>query len=172
MSVRSKFERKLTFRNLGFAYKIPDCGRSLKPFDYVVGIPIKRDNAHRMLRFVAIEAKKANGWTLPQSAMLDHQVRALDYIERLSRFSSWVAVGFLDAPKMKLDWNRSKIVNSVSATAFLIPWIICKRLMFEGSLSYKDLIELYGEYMMDYGPYKSSYKWTVGKSHPIHELIK
>jgi len=172
MSVRSKFEKKLTFRNLGFAYKIPDCGRSLKPFDYVVGIPIKRNGTNRTLRFVAIEAKKASGWTLPQSAMPDHQIRALDYIERLSRFSSWVAIGFLDAPKMVFDWDRNKIVGKVQATAFLIPWIVCKRLMFEGSLLYKDLIELYSEYMMDYGPYKSSYKWTVGKSHPIHELIK
>jgi len=36
VSTRSKFERKLWFRGIGFAYKIPDVGRSLKPFDYVI----------------------------------------------------------------------------------------------------------------------------------------
>jgi len=172
MSVRSKFERKLGFRELGFAYKIPDVGRSLKPFDYVVGVPIIKDNGTKILRFIAIEAKKASGWTLPYSQMLPHQIRALDIVERMSPYSAWLAVGFLDMPKMKLDWDRNPIEETMRAEAYLLPWISAKVMMSSNtSLKYKDVISKYGSYAMEYGPVKSTYKWTVGKEHPIFYLI-
>jgi len=167
VSVKSKFERKLAFRKLGFSIKIPDCGRSLKPFDYVVGIPLTV-NGGKILRFVAIEAKKASGWTMPMSVFRDHQIRALDFVENLAPMSSWVAIGFLDMPSMKLDWNRQKIMGRMSAEAYLVPWELCKRInTTEGTISYKRLTESYPEYIMDYGKLGSTYRWYVGKDHPI-----
>lgn len=171
MSTRSKFEKKLAFRELGFAIKIPDCGRSLKPFDYVVGIPLKI-NGGKILRFVAIEAKKANGWSMPMSAFRDHQIRALDIVDSFAPMSSWIAIGFLDAPNMKLDCNRQKILGAMRAEAFLIPWVLCKQLVAtHGSVLYKSLIHSYPEYMMDYGKVRSAYKWLVGEKHPIFYKI-
>lgn len=171
MSVVSKFERKLAFRALGFSIKIPDVGRSLKPFDYVVGIPVTVCG-NKILRFVAIEAKKASGWSMPLSVFRDHQIKALNIVERLAPMSSWVAIGFLDAPSMKLDWNRQRIDKKMSATAFLIPWTLCKRLVaIEGSVTYKSLITSYPEYMMDYERIGSAYKWLVGKQHPIFFMV-
>jgi len=171
MSVRSKFERKLAFRKLGFSIKIPDVGRSLKPFDYVVGIPLSV-NGNKILRFVAIEAKKANGWTMPISAFREHQIRALDLVESFAPMSSWVAIGFLDAPKMKLDWNRQRLDKRIRANAFLIPWALCKELVEQdGTVMYKSLIEWYKEYRMEYGKIGSAYRWFVGDKHPIRYAI-
>ena len=171
MSVRSKFERKLAFRELGFSIKIPDVGRSLKPFDYVVGIPLTV-YGNKILRFVAIEAKKASGWSMPLSVFRNHQVKALDLVEKFAPMSSWVAIGFLDAPNMKLDWNRRRIEGKLRAEAFLIPWALCKELIkLNGAVTYKSLIEWYREYRMEYGKIGSAYKWFVGDKHPIHYMI-
>lgn len=167
MSAKSKFERKLAFRKLGFSIKIPDVGRSLKPFDYVVGIPFTISGG-KILRFVAIEAKKASGWTMPLSVFRDHQIKALNIVESFAPGSSWVAIGFLDAPKMKLDWNRQRIGGRIRAEAFLIPWVLCLAIEAgEGTISYKTLIDHYPQYMMDYGKVGSVYKWFVGAAHPI-----
>ena len=165
MSTRSKFEKKLAFRQLGFSIKIPDVGRSLKPFDYVVGIPTR--NGGRHMRFVAIEAKKAYGWSLPFSQFRDHQVKALNIVESFADLAAWVAIGFLDMPSMKLDWNRQRLEKKLRAEAYLIPWSLCKKLSSGGSLSYKDLHENYSQYVLEYGRVKSSYRWYVGESHPI-----
>lgn len=171
MSVRSKFERKLGFREFGFAYKIPDAGRSLKPFDYVVGVPIEVGGGKKTLRFLAIEAKTARGWTMPRSSMLPHQEKALDLVESLAPYSSWLAIGFLNMPKMKLDWNRKRLKKKMKAEAYLLPWIVAKAMLREGSIKYKEIIESYPEYIMDYGKVKHSYKWTVGDEHPINSAI-
>ena len=170
MSTRSKFERKLAFRELGFSIKIPDVGRSLKPFDYVVGVPLTVNN-REILRFVAIEAKKAYGWTLAMSEFRDHQIRALNIVESFATMTAWVAIGFLDMPKMKLDWNRQRLAKKQRAQAYLIPWELCKELAAGGSVKYKDLVENYPEYAMAYGKVGSAYKWYAETDHPIFDLI-
>ena len=170
MSTRSKFERKLAFRELGFSIKIPDVGRSLKPFDYVVGVPMTVNN-RKILRFVAIEAKKAYGWTLGMSEFRDHQIRALNIVESFAPMTAWVAIGFLDMPRMKLDWNRKRLETRMPAQAYLIPWVLCKTIAAGGSVKYKDLIESYPEYVMGYGKVRSAYKWYAESDHPIFDLI-
>jgi len=89
----------------------------------------------------------------------------------MAMYTSWIAVGFLDIPQMKLDWNRHAIDTPMQAEAYLIPWNVCKSLMGDGSLLYKDLKETLPKYIMDYGKIKTSYKWHVGKNHPFFSLI-
>jgi hypothetical protein len=167
VSTRSKFERQLNFRQIGFAIKIPDVGRSLKPFDYVVGVP-----TNGSLRFIAIEAKKATGWTLNNSEILPHQIKALDAVENLAPYSAWLAIGFLDIPSMKLDHNRQKIDGRRKKEAFLIPWVDAKRIASDTSMSYGDIISI-GDCAMEWRKVrKRYYKWYVPKSHCLFNKIK
>jgi len=156
---------------LGFAIKIPDVGRSLKPFDYVVGIPVYNVRGVKSLRFIAVEAKKASGWTLHISAFRDHQIRALDIVESMAPMSSWIAIGFLDMPQMVRDWNRQKLDSKMKAEAYLIPWAMCKRLMGDSSLSYGQLVEDKQKYIMEYGKVGTTYRWYVGETHALFSLI-
>ena len=164
MSVRSKFERQLDFKQLGWAYKIPDAGSAYKPFDYVVGIPHTTE-AGTILRLAAIEAKKANGWTLARSAWEEHQRSALSYVESLANWSSWVAIGFLDIPAMKLDWNRKRIAGKLDKAAFLVPWRLYLELE-NPSCRYGDLLK-YPQYEMRYGVRDGKYCWIIEKDHLI-----
>lgn len=172
MSTRSKFERQLAFRLLGFSIKIPDAGVSLKPFDYVVGVPVKIDGIHSV-RFVAIEAKTARGWTMPSSYMLPHQIKALDAVDKLACNSSWVAIGFLDLPKMKRGYDGKKLYSQYKREAFLLPWSIVKKVMGETSLRYADIAssDYLMSFAMEYKKIRSAYRWIVQDDHPIHELI-
>ena len=171
VSTRSKFERKLGFRQIGFSIKIPDVGRSLKPFDYVVGVPVQSRDS-KILRFVAIEAKTATGWTLRGDAILPHQHKALSLVESMARYSAWVAIGFLDMPKMKLDWNRERIDGRLRPEAFLLWWqdfLYIKRP--NGGVRYKDIIELYQPSKMDYVKTKSGYRWVPGAHSDFYERV-
>jgi len=166
VATHSKFERQLNFRQIGFSIKIPDVGRSLKPFDYVVGVPV-----NGMLRFVAIEAKKATGWTLNNSAMLPHQIRALNAVDKLAPNSSWLAIGFLDIPSMKLDHNRQKIDRRRKKEAFLISWADAKRISGETSISYGDIIEIENS-EMEWHKFGRMYRWRVPITHYFFKQIK
>ena len=171
MSTRSKFERKLGFRQIGFSIKIPDVGRSLKPFDYVVGVPILSGES-RILRFVAIEAKTATGWTMRGDAVLPHQYRALDLVESFAPYSAWLAIGFLDMPKMKLGWNRQRLDKPLRPEAYLLWWedfLSIERP--NGGVRYKDIIELYGSSKMDYVKTGSGYRWVPGAISDFYERI-
>lgn len=171
MSTRSKFERKLGFRQIGFSIKIPDAGRSLKPFDYVVGVPIERGGS-KVLRFVAIEAKAAVGWTLRSDALLDHQRHALDLVESMAQYSSWLAIGFMDIPKMKLDWQRRRIDGRMPPEAFLLWWEDAKYIQcVNNTIRYKDIIRYYPNSKMDYIKIGSSYKWVPSQSSLFFEAL-
>ena len=170
MSVTSKFERQLGFRHLGFSTKIPDVGKSLKPFDYIVGIPVKREGK-KILRFVAIEAKTARGWTLNINTILEHQWNALDLVESLAEYSSWLAIGFLDIPKMKRDHNRSPIDDRRKAEAYLLWWEDAKYIMGETSISYGDIIEFYPNSAMEWRKVNGYRRWIVPPQHPIFDRI-
>lgn len=167
MSTRSKFERQLNFRQIGFAIKIPDVGRSLKPFDYVVGVPVNGS-----LRFIAIEAKKATGWTLNNSEILPHQIKALNTVESFAPYSAWLAIGFLDIPSMKLDHNRQKITERRKKEAFLIPWVDAKRIASDTSIGYGEILSVKNcamEWRKVRGKY---YRWYVPKTHVLFNKTK
>lgn len=166
MATRSKFERQLNFRSIGFSIKIPDVGRSLKPFDYVVGVP-----AGGILRFFAIEAKTARGWTMNSSVMLPHQIKALDFVENLAPNSSWLAVGFLDIPNMKLDHNRQQINGRRKKEAFLLPWSMAKSLMGTDSLLYGDLIDTDVKLGMIWKKQRKRYRWSIPKDHLFYKIL-
>lgn len=170
MSVRSKFERQLNFRHIGFAYKIPDAGRSLKPFDYVVGMPITIDGI-TLLRFIAIEAKKADGWSLHKSKWQDHQRNALDAVDRLCPNCAWVAIGFLDIPNMKLDHNRAPIAGRRHKEAYLIRWRDFKEIEGEISCGYGDIAENFADFILEYGKQGSRYLWLVPANHPLRDIF-
>jgi hypothetical protein len=145
MAVRSKFEGQLSpgLRKIGFSIKIPDAGKSLKPFDYVVGIPVGLKGYQPILKFVAIEAKAVTyGWTLNRSAWQPHQRKALDIVDALAPGSAWVAVGFLGIPKMSFDHNRQKIEGKRKKEAYLLRWGDYKSLEGEKSMWYGDIITL------------------------------
>lgn len=164
MSTRSKFERQLGFRESGFSYKIPDIGRAPKPFDYVVGVPVHREG-YSSLRFVAIEAKKARGWTLPCSDILEHQERALNIVELMAPFSAWLAIGFLDIPKMKLYWDRKPITARLRAEAYLVPWRLVRDC--DVSIKYEYIASELSEYAMEYKKVRTAYKWIIGADNPF-----
>jgi len=166
MSIRSKFEKQLNFRQHGFSIKIPDVGRSLKPFDYVVGMPVSLGNV-KMLRFVAIEAKTATGWSLHISKWQPHQRTALDLVDRLAKDSAWVAIGFLDIPKMKLDHNRQRIETKRKKEAYLILWGDYKQLECGSSCSYGDIVNKHGDCELSWGKVGTRYVWTIPPEHPI-----
>jgi len=162
VSVKSAFERQLNWRQLGFAYKIPDSGPAIKPFDYFVAIP-----TGGILRFVAIEAKKADGWTLNRNQWQSHQRYALDILSGLDADSAWVAIGFLDIPNMKLDHSRKKMVGNRKKEAYLIRWIDYLSIEGESSALYDDIASRLGDCSLAWGKYKNSYCWLVPKHHPI-----
>jgi len=157
VSVRSKFEAQLSpgLRELGFEIKIPDCSKSYKPFDYVIGV-----KSFGVLRFIAIEAKKATGWTLNNSAVLPHQERALDLLESMCPYSSWLAIGFLDIPKMKRDYDGTKIIKPKKKEAFLIPWRDYLALKGETSISYSDIISVENS-SLEWAKIGKRYAWRV-----------
>lgn len=162
MSVKSAFERQLNWRQLGFAYKIPDAGPAIKPFDYFVAIP-----TGGILRFVAIEAKKADGWTLNRSQWQSHQRYAFDILSGMDEDSAWVAIGFLDIPNMKLDHSRKKLLTSGKKEAYLVRWIDYLSVEGEISVSYDDIASGFSGCSLLWGKYKNSYCWLVPESHPI-----
>jgi len=163
MSARSKFERQLGLREHGFSLKIPDVGNSYKPFDYIVGVPIKICNTN-ILRFVAIEAKSARGWTVPVSSILPHQIEALDIVESMAPYSSWVAIGFLDIPKMKLDFKRKRIKKRRRQEAFLLWWVDFKEIMSSGSLPYEEIASIENS-SLEKRKIGTQYKWIIPQEH-------
>lgn len=171
MSTRSKFERRLGFREAGFSIKIPDAGRSLKPFDYVVGVPVSIGGIET-LRFVAIEAKTARGWVMPGGSILPHQYKALDLVESLAPYSAWLAIGFLDMPKMSLNWDRQRLDKKMKAEAYLLWWEDAKFIEREnGSIRYKDIIRYYKTSRMDYVKVGSGYKWIPAQGGSFYSSI-
>lgn len=161
---RSKFERQLStgLRKIGFSIKIPDAGRSHKPFDYVLGLHAECGD-QRMIRFLAIEAKAATGWVVNRATWQDHQRKALDLIESIAPLSAWVAVGFLDIPKMSLTQDR-KPIGSKKTQAWLIPWRDYKRLERK-SVSHKDIADLGDEYSLVWDA--KNYAWIIPGWHPV-----
>ena len=165
MATRSKFERQLSpgLRRIGFSIKIPDVGIGHKPFDYIVGIP-RTDGS---LGFVAIEAKKAVGWTLNKSSWRAHQRNALDIISKMSPMAAWVAIGFLDIPKMKLDYNRKPIGARRKAEAYMIQWQTYKEIEGKVSISYSDIVNCCSSCTLLLARNNSRRMWEIPSGHPI-----
>ena len=166
MATRSLFERQLSpaLREIGFSVKIPDANASRKPFDYVVGV-----ESGGRLGFNGIEAKKADGWSLSQSKWYPHQRDALSVLSNIDEDSAWVAIGFLDIPRMKLDWNRSRITKRMARAAFLLRWVDFLKVEHSGSCKYIDLISIYPETELEWGkiPGRTRNSWIVRKTHKI-----
>jgi hypothetical protein len=169
MASRSKFERQLSpgLRQIGFSIKIPDAGRGLKPFDYVVGIRTIA-GGQDFLRFVAIEAKSVQyGWTLNRASWRSHQRTALDIIDSMSPRAAWVAVGFLGIPVMKRDHNNRKIEKPRRAEAYLLPWSDYKFLEGEKSIWYGDIITCIDS-RLEWEKVGSRYAWTIPPTHSLY----
>ena len=166
MSVRSKFEAQLGpgLRQTGFEIKIPDCSRAYKPFDYVLGIPTEK-----CLRFVAIEAKRAVGWTLGNSAILPHQERALNLVESLQENSSWLAIGFLDIPRMKRDHTGRRIAENRKREAFIISWHDYLAARGKTSISYGDIVAIENS-ALEWAKIGKRYMWTIPKNHYLFSV--
>lgn len=170
MSVKSKFERGLSFRTISFAIKIPDAGKSRKPFDYVIGVPYDA-NGRRRMEFVAIEAKKADGWSLPKGKWQPHQITALDFVENMSMDSAWVAIGYLDLPKMKQDWKRKKLVKKIKAWAYLVPWWYFKEHSVNMGLHFSMIVDSCEQYKLVREKVRTQYLWVVPPTHPLLENL-
>ena len=166
MSVRSRFERELSpaLREIGVSIKIPDCSRSHKPFDYVIGIPTEHG-----LRYAAVEAKKADGWSLSRSKWEPHQRDMLDYLSDIDSQSAWVAIGFLDLPKMKRGPNGKSISKRYKKEAFLMTWADYLCIEGDRSCKYADIIAMSSDSSLNWDkiPGRASNSWRVPKTHKI-----
>jgi len=168
VSTRSVLEHSLDLRSAGFSIKIPDCSKSKKPFDYVLGIPYGD-----IMKFVAIEAKTATGWTLPVSAWQPHQRVALDIVSSRCQSCAWVIIGFLDLPKMKMDCSRKRIVSPYEKEVYLITWADYLYIEGERSCLYADVIKYYPRSGLVWGPSKSNrYAWRIPESHEFFSQKK
>ena len=169
MSTRSKFERDLHLNYTGYSIKIPDAGIGYKPYDYIYGVSVEIAGK-RILRLLAIEAKRARGWTLLNSSILEHQIRALDYIESLAPNSAWLAIGFLDIPKMKLNHKRQPILKKRKSEAFMIRWTDAEYIMGETSISYADIITI-DRARLEWRKVKTRYRWIIPETHYLYDFM-
>lgn len=163
MATRSKFEAQLSpgLREIAYSVKIPDCNRSLKPFDYVLAM-VKNG----VLRYVAVEAKKADGWGLGRSKWEPHQRRSLQKLSLLDKNSAWVAIGFLDLPKMKRGPNLRKLEKQYKKDAYLIRWVDFLDIETETTCKYEDVAR-YSSCRLKWCKRGKRYHWVIPKTHKI-----
>lgn len=155
----SKFESQLSpgLRELGWAYKIPDAGRSWKPFDFVVGAI----RAEGFPIFLAVEGKTARGGTFLLSRIAEHQRKALNYVgEYLGDCCAWLALHYPHVDGFE---------------PLLLPWCLYKSIesMHEKSIPvdvWEDFLRWKLEW--DLGPIRKSRYWRLPEDHPLKQLLR
>ena len=150
----SKFESNLSpgLRELGFAFKIADAGKSHKPYDFVVNIAVN-GKSHG----IAVEGKTARGGRFHTNRWEKHQRKALQLMADLDPTSAWVAIHYPHVECFRpvlLPWLvyleiERELNGSIPAVVWERPGLKCYRLVW------------------DKGPVRKKHYWRIPPNHPI-----